>query len=103
MITLSDNIKIYVGIVTRVTGEPTAQSLSYEYIAVNVNDHSNIIKSTEPAKPRRPFDGNIEIEEPLEVGGAIMVYEWYSTNDRRLMRSLILIDQEKYAVTECPE
>lgn len=95
--TLNDNIKIYVGVVTGTSGENIASSLSYNYIAVNTNNRSHIIESTQPARPRRPFDGDIEIAEPLAVGGAIMVYE---SNGQR---TLILIDQEKYAVTECSE
>lgn len=97
MITLNDNIKIYVGVVTGTSGENVASSLSYNYVAVNTNNRSHIIESTRPAKPRRPFDGDIEIAEPLAVGSVIMVYE--SNNQR----TLILIDQEKYAVTECSE
>lgn len=97
MITLNDNIKIYVGVVTGTSGENTASSLSYNYVAVNTNNRNNIIESTQPAKPRRPFDGDVEIAEPLAVGGAIMVYESSGK------RTLILIDQEKYAVTECSD
>lgn len=95
--TLNNNIKIYVGVVTGTSGENVASSLSYNYIAINTNNQNHIIESTQPIKPRRPFDGNIEIAEPLAVGGAIMVYE---SNGQR---TLILIDQEKYAVTECGE
>ncbi len=97
MAIINDTIKFYFGVVTGVSGERTAASLSYSYVADNINDHNNRIIATQPAKPRRPFDGEIEIEEPLAIGAAIMVFE------RNRDRTLILIDQEKYAVTECGE
>ena len=94
---INDTIKFYFGVVTGKSGENTAESLSYDYVADNINDKNNRIISTQPAKPRRPFSGNVEIEEPLAIGAAIMVFE----RDRE--RTLILIDQEKYAITECDD
>lgn len=92
---IADTIKFYFGIVTSSEGDLTAGSLRYHYVADNINNSDDRVYSTQPAKPRRPFDGPIQIEEPLEAGAAIMVFENNQT------RTLILIDQEKYAITEC--
>ena len=92
---IADTIKFYFGIVTDRSGENTASSLAYHYVAEDISNPDNRIQSTEPVIPRRPFSDAVEIEEPLRPGAAIMVVQ----NNRT--RTLILIDQEKYAMTEC--
>jgi hypothetical protein len=92
---IDDSIKIYQGVVTSSFGSMTADELLYHYWARDVSNPDSYIKSTQPAKPRRPFSGNIEIEEALPPGAAILVIE------QKANRTLILIDQEKYATTEC--
>lgn len=94
---IADTVRFYFGVVTGSSGENTAESLSYDYVADDIKDPDNKIRSTQPAIPRRPFSGAVEIEEPLQPGAAIMVFQNGST------RTLILIDQEKYAVTECED
>ena len=92
---ISDSIKIYQGVVISSVGNMTADDLRYHYFAKDVANPDSSIKSLQPIKPRRPFSGNIEIAEPLMPGAAILVIEQFA------MRILILIDQEKYATTEC--
>lgn len=92
---IDDSIKIYQGVVTSSFGNMTAGELLYHYWAKDVSNPDSTIKSVQPALPRRPFSGNIEIEEALAPGAAILVVENFGT------RTLILMDQEKYATTEC--
>lgn len=92
---LNDSIRYYRGVVTGSSGELTAGTLAYKFEAVDVADNTHRIWSSSPILPRRPFGGNIEIEAALPVGSSIMVVE----SNGKL--ALILIDQEKYATTEC--
>lgn len=92
---INDAIKIYQGVVVSSVGNRTADDLKYTFWARDVSNPNSYLKSSEAAKPRRPFSGNIEIEEALKPGAAILVVE------QNGHRTLILIDQEKYATTEC--
>lgn len=96
------SFKVYMGVVTGVDiGDhsfPTAQHVKYSYVADEIGDKNNRIYTTEFVKPRRPFDGLIEIR-PLQLGSAIMVIEF----GKPTTRTLILVDQETYPVVECDE
>jgi len=87
--------RFYHGFTTGSSGDLTAGSLAYTYIAFDTSDPSRSISSVSPQLPRRPFTGDIEIEAPLPVGSAIMVIEHQGRS------TLVLIDQERYTTTEC--
>ena len=92
---LNTTARFYYGFVTGSSGDLTAGSLAYTYVAFDTADESRQIASSSPQLPRRPFSGDIELEAPLPIGSPIMVVEH---NGRS---TLVLIDQEKYKTTEC--
>lgn len=92
---LNTTSRFYYGFVTGSSGDLTAGSLAYTYVAFDTADESRQIASSSPQLPRRPFAGDIELEAPLPNGSPIMVIEH---NGRS---TLVLIDQEKYKTTEC--
>lgn len=92
---LNTTSRFYYGFTTGSSGDLTAGSLAYTYVAYDTADESRSIASTSPQLPRRPFAGDIEIEAPLPDGSPIMVIEHQGRS------TLVLIDQERYTTTEC--